>query len=46
MIQDIHLPDSDLLYEAHGDDGHWWLVGCMNKYWIKEFKEVVNSIEE
>ena len=30
------LPNSDLLYEAHGDDGHWWLVGCMNKYWLKD----------
>ena len=40
------LPGSDLLYEAHGDDGSWTLVGCMHKHWIKELKEVVNSIEE
>jgi hypothetical protein len=35
----------DLLVEAHGDDGHWWVVGCLNKYWLKEFQEVVAAIE-
>lgn len=35
----------DKFCEAHGDDGSWWLVSTMNKYWVKEFKEVVNSIE-
>jgi len=36
----------DMLCTAHGDDGYWHLIGCMNKYWLKEMKEVVNSIEE
>jgi hypothetical protein len=36
----------DTLYEAHGDDGHWRLVGRMHKHWLKELKETVNSIEE
>jgi hypothetical protein len=35
----------DMLCEAHGDDGHWWLIGRMHKHWLAEFKETVNSIE-
>jgi hypothetical protein len=35
----------DLLVEAHGDDGHWWVAGCIHRHWLKEFKEVVNAIE-
>jgi hypothetical protein len=37
------LHDNDFLYEAEGDDGHWWIVRRMHKHWIKEFKKVVNS---
>ena len=36
----------DTLCEAHGDDGHWWLVGRMDKHWLSELKETINSIEE
>ena len=35
----------DTFYEAAGDDGHWWLVGTMNAYWVAKFKETVASIE-
>ena len=34
------------LYEAHGDDGHWWLVSTMSTHWIAKLKETVASIEE
>lgn len=31
--------------EAHGDDGHWWLVGRCHKHWVKEIKEVINAVD-
>jgi hypothetical protein len=34
----------DTLFEAHGDDGHWWVAGRMHTHWIDELKEVVMSI--
>jgi hypothetical protein len=36
----------NLFCTAHGDDGHWWLVGRMGKQWVKEMKKVVAAIEE
>ena len=36
----------EMLCEAHGDDGHWWLIGVMNKHWLKEFQSVVASIKD
>ena len=36
---------NETLYEAHGDDGHWWLVGRMSIYWLEEYKKVVDAIE-
>lgn len=36
----------DMLYEAHGDDGHWWLVGRFHIHWLDEIKKVVSSIED
>lgn len=35
----------DILYEAHGDDGHWWLSNTMSIHWLPELKKVVQSIE-
>jgi hypothetical protein len=35
----------NMLYEAAGDDGHWWVIFQMHEHWVKEFKEVVQSIE-
>ena len=34
----------DRLYEAHGDDGHWWLVGVINTHWLKEWQETVAAL--
>lgn len=34
----------DKLCTAHGDDGHWWLIGACNKHWLKEIKKVIASI--
>ncbi len=36
----------DSLYEAHGDDGHWWLIGRMSKAWLAGLKKVVAALEE
>lgn len=36
----------DMLYEAHGDDGHWWLIGRFHIHWLDEIKKVVSSIEQ
>lgn len=36
---------NDTLYEANGDDGHWWLIGIMHKDWLEKFKETINSIQ-
>jgi hypothetical protein len=33
------------LYEAHGDDGHWWLVGEMHYHWLEKIQEVVAAVE-
>ncbi len=33
------------LYEASGDDGHWWLVDTFHVNWLGEYKEVIDSIE-
>jgi hypothetical protein len=35
----------DFLYEAHGDDGGWWLVGRMHIHWLPEFKKAVEAID-
>lgn len=35
----------ETLYEAHGDDGHWWLVGRMNVYWLEEYKQTLDAVE-
>jgi hypothetical protein len=29
--------------EAHGDDGHWWVIGTFSKHWLKEYKETLNT---
>lgn len=36
----------DFLCEAHGDDGHWWIVYMTHKHWVSAFKETVASIKE
>ena len=36
---------NETLYEAHGDDGHWWLVGRMNVHWLKEYKETLDAVK-
>ena len=36
----------DLLYEADGDDGHWWLGGVISCGWIKEMIEALRAVEE
>ena len=33
-----------MLHEAHGDDGHWWLINKFSLGWVKELQEVVASI--
>jgi hypothetical protein len=35
----------DMLYEAAGDDGYWYVLYTMHKAWLNKFKEVVNAIE-
>lgn len=35
----------DLLFEAAGDDGHWFIIHTMHKDWVNQFKEFVSQIE-
>lgn len=35
----------DTLYEAHGDDGHWWLVGVIHLDWLKEMIDALKTLE-
>jgi len=35
---------NDKMYEAQGDDGHWWLVGTISKSWIKEIMDTISSL--
>jgi len=32
------------MYEAQGDDGHWWLVGTIDKSWIKEILDTISAL--
>jgi len=34
------------LYEAHGDDGHWWLVNKFSMLWLSEIVKVLTSMRE
>lgn len=38
--------DPRLFYEAHGDDGHWWVVGRYSNRWAKEIIEAYKEIQE
>jgi len=35
---------NDLLCEARGDDGHWYLLGRMSADWLPKLKEVITSV--
>jgi hypothetical protein len=35
---------NEKMYEAQGDDGHWWLVGKISKSWIKEIIDTISSL--
>jgi len=35
---------NDKIYEAQGDDGHWWLTGTIDKSWIKEIMDTISSL--
>jgi hypothetical protein len=35
----------NMLYEAHGDDGHWWVSWKCHKDWLGKIKEAVSSLE-
>ena len=33
------------IYEAHGDDGHWWLSGGFDLSWLLEIVKVLKCIQ-
>ncbi len=35
----------DTLYEAHGDDGHWWLVGVCDIQWLTSIIAELTALE-
>jgi len=40
----LFINEEDLICEAHGDDGHWELVGKFDRYWLDEIADVVDSV--
>ena len=36
--------EGDIMYEAHGDDGHWWLVSTIHKFWVGGMMEALAEI--
>lgn len=36
----------DYVWEAEGDDGHWWVVGRFQKRWLSDFSRVVEVLVE
>jgi hypothetical protein len=36
----------DLLYEADGDDGHWWLTGVIHCDWLREIIDALKAVEK
>jgi len=36
----------DLLYEADGDDGNWWLVSVCHKDWLKSVLEALTGLSK
>jgi hypothetical protein len=38
--------DGDRMFYANGDDGHFWLVGVVNKHWLKEMIEALQAVKD
>lgn len=36
----------DVIYEAHGDDGHWWVVGGFNKWWLDKITKMHQAMAD
>jgi hypothetical protein len=40
-------PDNpDMIMEASGDDGHWWITGEFAGHWLPEMVEAINLAAE
>jgi hypothetical protein len=38
--------NANLFCEAHGDDGHWWIVGRYSYPWAKQIIEAYQEISK
>lgn len=36
--------EGDIMYEAHGDDGYWYLVGVISVYWVPGMIESMTEV--
>ncbi len=34
------------MYEAHGDNGHWWIVGKIDKSWIEKIMNTISALHD
>ena len=38
--------ENEMLYTAHGDDGHWWLGSVINATWMTAMVSAMKSVHK